>query len=161
MNSNNDIKSDRVLLIDESGEKRGIFLTRDAAKLALEANLDLVEVGSNGDIPVCRIMNLGKFLYQKKKSQKTAHQQKNKEIKISPNIDENDLKIKIDKIAQLIMGGDRVTVMTQFRGRMKAHKNIGLDKIKHIINSTADFSKIDGNIQMNDDSIIVSLLKSK
>jgi translation initiation factor IF-3 len=159
MNVNEEIKSDRIRLIDENGEQRGIFMLRDALKIAAENGLDLVEVGGNNP-PTCKIMDYGKYVYSKKKAQKNSHQQKNKEIKLSPNIDENDLNVKINKIRDIISSGDRVTVIMQFRGRMKMHKEIGIEKVHYIIEKLSDLTKMDGDIQNTNDVCTVSLVRS-
>lgn len=159
MNVNEEIKSDRIRLIDENGEQRGIFMLRDALKIAAENGLDLVEVGGNNP-PTCKIMDYGKYVYSKKKAQKNSHQQKNKEIKLSPNIDENDLNVKINKIRDIISSGDRATVIMQFRGRMKMHKEIGIEKVHYIVEKLSDISKMDGDVQNTHDVCMVSLVRS-
>ena len=160
MNVNTEIKSDRVRLIGEEGEQIGVFLLKDAIKIAEGKSLDLVEVGG-GNPPVCKIMDYGKYLYAKKKAHKNSHQQKNKEIKLSPNIDQNDLNIKINKIREIVSSGNRVTVIMKFKGRLKLYKDIGIKKMEYIINELSGAAKTDGDIQTTYDVSTVSFVRAQ
>jgi translation initiation factor IF-3 len=141
---NEDIRSPRVLLIDEKGEKQGEMPTQAAIDAARDAGLDLVEVSPNTEPPVCKILDYGKlrFLEQKKKAearkkQKTADL---KEIKMRPNIDTHDYEVKTKAITRFFEEGDKVKITLRFRGREMAHQHLGfelLQKVKAEFDETA------------------------
>ena len=141
---NEDIRSPRVLLIDEKGEKQGEMPTQAALDAARDAGLDLVEVSPNTEPPVCKILDYGKlrFLEQKKKAearkkQKTADL---KEIKMRPNIDTHDYEVKTKAITRFFEEGDKVKITLRFRGREMAHQHLGfelLQKVKAEFDETA------------------------
>jgi translation initiation factor IF-3 len=140
---NEDIKSPRVLLIDENGEKQGDMPTVAALEAAREAGLDLVEVSPNADPPVCKILDYGKlrFLEQKKKAearkkQKTADL---KEIKMRPNIDTHDYEVKTRAISRFFEDGDKVKITLRFRGREMAHQHLGMELMQKV---KVDFDEV-------------------
>ncbi len=137
---NQEIRSPRVLLIDESGEKQGEMPTSAALEAAQEAGLDLVEVAPNADPPVCKILDYGKLKYegQKKKSQAKKKQKVAdvKEIKMRPNIDVHDYQVKTKAIRRFFEDGDKVKVTLRFRGREMAHQERGMDLLNRV---KADF----------------------
>lgn len=133
---NEDIRSPRVLLIDENGEKQGEMPTQAALEAAQEAGLDLVEVAPNADPPVCKIMDYGKFRFeeQKKKAaaRKTAKQIELKEIKVRPNIDDHDYDVKVKAMTRFFEEGDKVKVTLRFRGRELAHTHLGMELLERL-----------------------------
>lgn len=133
---NEDIRSPRVLLIDETGEKQGEMPTQAALEAAQEAGLDLVEVAPNAEPPVCKIMDYGKFRFeeQKKKAaaRKTAKQIELKEIKVRPNIDDHDYDVKVKAMTRFFEEGDKVKVTLRFRGRELAHTHLGMELLERV-----------------------------
>jgi len=133
---NEDIRSARVLLIDEAGEKQGEMPTQAALEAAQEAGLDLVEVAPNADPPVCKIMDYGKFRFeeQKKKAaaRKTAKHIELKEIKVRPNIDDHDYDVKMKAMERFFEEGDKVKVTLRFRGRELAHTHLGMELLERV-----------------------------
>jgi translation initiation factor IF-3 len=127
-----------VLVIDETGQKVGIMLTKDAIKLAEERSLDLVEVGGNADPPVTKIMDYGKFVYQKHKQEKESKkkgvgQKSIKEIKFGIKTEEHDLQTKINHIMGFLEDGHKTKVIVMYRGREMAHPELGRELATRVI----------------------------
>jgi translation initiation factor IF-3 len=103
---------------------------------ALAANLDLVEVSPNAAPPVCKIMDYGKFLFEKSKAQKEQKKKQKqiqvKEIKFRPGTDEGDYQVKLRNLRRFLEGGDKAKVTIRFRGREMAHQEIGIDLLKRV-----------------------------
>jgi len=133
-----------VLVIDENGTKVGIMMTRDAIKLAEERSLDLVEVGGTSDPPVTKLMDIGKFLYQKNKQEKESKkksgvgQKSIKEIKVGVKTEEHDLQTKIRHIKEFLEEGHKVKMIVMYRGREMAHPELGRELAKRVVADIAD-----------------------
>ncbi len=127
--------------------------SRDAQLKAKEAGLDLVEISAGANPPVVKIIDWGKYQYQKMKEQakakKKAKSSELKQIRLGLKIGENDLNIKIRKINEFLEDGDRVKVMLVFRGREMAHKEVGIDLMNKIIEKLGDQVIVDGKSQMS------------
>ncbi len=125
-----------VRLIDAEGEQLGVTAISDALTLAAEAGLDLVEISPNAEPPVCRIMDYGKFLYEKSKQQKEQKKKQKqiqvKEIKFRPGTDEGDYQVKLRNLRRFLEGGDKAKVTVRFRGREMAHQEIGIELLERI-----------------------------
>ena len=126
---NEEIKVPKIRFVDQNGEQHGIVPTSFALERAEEADLDLVEVAPNADPPVCRLLDYGKFKYDKakklkdsKKKQKTIQ---NKEVRFRPNIEDHDLNTKLNKAKEFLDDGDRVKLTIMFRGREMAYLDRG------------------------------------
>ena len=124
-------------VIGEDGEQLGIMSSKEALKLAEEAGVDLVKIAPTAKPPVCKIVDYGKFKYEQTRKEKEAKKKQKtveiKEIRLSPNIDTNDLNTKINAARKFIGKGDRVKVTLRFRGREMAHMN----NSKHILDDFA------------------------
>ena len=124
---NEQIRDKEVRVIGENGEQLGIMSAMEAQKLAREAGVDLVKIAPNATPPVCRIVDYGKFKYEQTRREKEAKKKQKvieiKEIRMSPNIDTNDLNTKIGAARKFLKKGDRVKVTIRFRGREMAHMN--------------------------------------
>ena len=124
---NERIRDREVRVISADGEQLGIMSSRDALRLAEEANLDLVKISPNAKPPVCKIIDYGKYKYEKTRKEKDAKRKQHvveiKEIRLSPNIDTNDLDTKINAARKFLTKGNRVKVTLRFRGREMAHMN--------------------------------------
>ena len=122
---NGQIRDKEVRLIGTNGEQLGVMSARDAQKLADEAELDLIKIAPKAQPPVCKIMDYGKFRYEQQKREKEAkkkqHIVETKEIRLSPNVELNDLKTKANNARKFITKGDKVKVTLRFRGREMAH----------------------------------------
>ena len=135
---NEQIRDREVRLIGENGEQLGIMSARDAMKLAKEAELDLVKIAPQAKPPVCKIIDYGKYRYEQARKEKEARKKQKtieiKEIRLSPNIDTNDLNTKINAAKKFLTKGDKVKVTLRFRGREMAHMNAS----KHILDDFAE-----------------------
>ena len=124
---NEQIRDKEVRVIGANNEQLGIMSTAEAMKLAEDAGVDLVKIAPNAAPPVCRIIDYGKFRYEQSRKEKEAKKKQKvieiKEIRMSPNIDTNDLNTKIAAARKFLSKGDRVKVTLRFRGREMAHMN--------------------------------------
>jgi translation initiation factor IF-3 len=131
------ITATQVRLIDQHGKQVGVVDINEAMQKAKEAQLDLVEIHSSVNPPVCRVMDYGKHLFEstKKKGQNKKKQRKSKfrEMKLKPNIDVADLKIKVKKIAEFLTNGDKVKVSLRFRGREIIHNEQGTQLFDRVL----------------------------
>ena len=122
---NEQIRDKEVLLIGENGEKVGIMSPKEALKLAREAELDLVKIAPTAKPPVCKIIDYGKYRYELARKEKEAKKKQKvievKEVRLSPNIDTNDLNTKMSAARKFLEKGDKVKVTLRFRGREMAH----------------------------------------
>ena len=135
---NEQIRDKEVRVIGENGEQLGIMSPKEAMKLAEEAGVDLVKIAPTAKPPVCKIVDYGKFRYEQTRKEKEARKKQRtieiKEIRLSPNIDTNDLNTKINAARKFIGKGDRVKITLRFRGREMAHMN----NSKHILDDFAE-----------------------
>ncbi|MBR2600832.1 translation initiation factor IF-3 [Candidatus Saccharibacteria bacterium] len=137
-------------MIGSNGEQLGIMSSRDAQLLARDQGVDLVEIAPNADPPVVKIIDWGKYQYQKMKEQaknrKKAREKQSelKQMKIGLKISDNDLNIKIRKIRGFIEDGDHVKIMIVFRGREMAHKEIGQELLDKVLEQISDIAVADG-----------------
>lgn len=132
---NEQIRDKEVRLVGEDGEQLGVMSAKDAMKLAKEANLDLVKIAPTAKPPVCKIIDYGKYKYELARKEKEAKKKQKttevKEIRLSPNIDENDLNTKVSQARKFITKGDKVKVALRFRGREMAH----MGSSRHILDT--------------------------
>ena len=122
---NEQIKDKEVRLIGEEGEQLGIVAGKEALRMAKEVNLDLVKIAPSAKPPVCKIIDYGKFKYEQTRKDKEAKKKQKvtevKEIRFSPNIDDNDLNTKAIMARKFLVKGDKIKVTLRFRGREMAH----------------------------------------
>ena len=138
---NERIRDKEVRLIGQDGEQLGIMSARDAMKLAREADLDLVKIAPGAKPPVCKIIDYGKYRYEMARKEKEAKKKQKtvevKEVRMSPNIDANDLNTKVNNAKKFILKGNKVKVTLRFRGREMAH----MSSSKHVLDDFADMLK--------------------
>lgn len=129
------------MLIDQDGNNLGVVSNVIAKKMALEAKLDLVEVAPKARPPVCKIMDYGKYKYEKgiKEKKQKPKSGKLKIIRLSPGIGENDIETKIKSIKKFLEEGSKVSLQLRYKGREKAHKDVGYDTIDKILKGLSDF----------------------
>ena len=154
-------------LIDDTGAMVGVILTQDALKMAEERSLDLVEVASTASPPVCRMMDFGQYKYEITKKLKEAKKKqkitKLKEVKVRPKTDEGDLQTKCNRIRDFLGDGDKVKVSVFFKGRERAHMEIGfkvVERMKVILSEEIDIEK-DASIEGNTITMILQSPKKK
>ena len=138
---NEQIRDKEVRLISEDGEQLGIMSSREAMKLAQEADLDLVKIAPTAKPPVCKIIDYGKYKYELTRKEKEAKKKQKtvdvKEVRLSPNIESNDLNTKVNNAKKFIEKGNKVKVTLRFRGREMAH----MQSSKHILDDFAELLK--------------------
>ena len=134
---NEQIRDREVRVISEAGEQLGIMSAREAMKLAEEAQLDLVKIAPKAQPPVCKIIDYGKYKYELARKEKEARKKQKtvevKEVRLSPNIDTNDLNTKVNNAKKFLAKGNKVKVTLRFRGREMAH----VQQSKHILDDVA------------------------
>ena len=135
---NEQIRDREVRLIGEDGQVVGIMSSKEALKIAKEAELDLVKIAPQAKPPVCKIVDYGKYRYEMARKEKEAKKKQKtmeiKEVRFSPNIDTNDLNTKINMARKFISHGDKVKVTLRFRGRELAH----VEQTKGILDEFAE-----------------------
>ncbi len=134
---NEQIRDREVRVIGENGQQLGIMSAKEAMKLAQEAELDLVKIAPTAKPPVCKIIDYGKYRYELTRKEKEARKKQKvvelKEVRLSPNIDANDLNTKMNAARKFISKGNKVKVTLRFRGREMAH----MQSSKHILDDIA------------------------
>lgn len=144
---NRDIRARDVRVIDDAGEQLGIMLTRDALAIAQEREMDLVEVAPNANPPVCRLMDYGKFLYEKQKrereSRKAQKQIEIKEVRLRPKTGEHDIQVVLTKSRKFLAEGNKVKVTIRFRGREIVHRDVALTLMQRVAKDLAPSSIVE------------------
>ena len=131
-------------LIDENGVQVGVISKEEALTRAKSAELDLVEVAPDANPPVCRIMNYGKFKYkQKKKMHQKQHVVQLKELRLRPKTGEHDIQTKIRQARKFLENKDRVLINMMFKGRERAHAELGDEILKQIAAALEDIAKVE------------------
>ena len=146
-------------VIDKSGEQLGILSIRDALAIATEKELDLVEVAPNADPPVCRLMDYGKYLFEKQKrereSRKAQKQIEVKELRLRPKTDEHDVQVVINRIRKFTKEGAKVRVRIRFRGREMQHPEVARVLLERVANDTADVATVESMPAFDGNSMIM------
>ena len=144
---NEDIRDKEIRLIGENGEQLGLMSARDAMKMAEDAGLDLVKIAPTAKPPVCKIVDYGKYKYEQIRKEKEAKKKQKvieiKEIRLSPNIDTNDLNTKINAARKFLTKGDKVKITLRFRGREMAHMNSSRHILDDFAQSLSDISVVE------------------
>ena len=141
---NEQIRIPQIRLIDAEGEQVGVVETKNAQTMAEEAGLDLVEVAPNARPPVCRIMDYGKYKYdRKKKNTQHTHTTKTKEIRLRPKTGQHDIDFKVRKAKGFLEHKDKVQVSVIFRGREMAHIEEGRKVMDSVIEQLSEIGKIE------------------
>jgi translation initiation factor IF-3 len=147
---NNHIRISQVRVISEDGEQLGIIPTEQALARARDVGLDLVEVAPNEKPPVCRIMDYGKYKYEKSKKrhgQSASHHGKTKEIRLRPKTGEHDIGFKVKQAVGFLKHKDKVQVSVIFRGREMAHVEEGRRVMENVIKELLEFGKLESTPQ--------------
>lgn len=161
---NRAIRVREVRLIGADGEQLGIMPTREALSIAEENELDLVEVAPNADPPVCRLMDYGKYLYEKQKrereSRKAQKQIEIKEVRLRPKTDEHDIQVVLSKIRKFAKEGAKIRVRIRFRGREIFHPEVAQDLMARVAGDVEDVVTIEGRPQLDGRSMVMLLAPS-
>lgn len=144
---NENISAPEVRLIGKEGEQIGVVPIDEAQKLALEAELDLVEIVPTADPPVCRIMNYGKFLFEESKKRHSAKKKQKqiqiKEVKFRPGTEEGDYQVKLRNLTRFLSEGDKAKITLRYRGREMAHQELGVKLLKRIESDLAEIGVVE------------------
>lgn len=136
-----------VRVVAEDGEPLGVMDTRDAIQKARDMGLDLVEIATNADPPVCKIIDYGKFLYEQKKKQHEAKKKQVnvtvKEVKFRPATDEHDYSYRLKRCREWIEDGDKVRAAIAFRGREMSHRELGQKILQRLHADMADIAEVE------------------
>ena len=162
---NEQIRDREIRLIGEDGEQLGIMSTRDAMKLAREANLDLVKIAPTAKPPVCKIIDYGKYRYEQARREKEARKKQKtievKEVRLSPNIDTNDLNTKVNQARKSVSSGNKVKVAVRFRGRELAHTAVGKTILEDFAQKLSDIAVIDKPAKLEGKSMVMFLVEKR
>jgi translation initiation factor IF-3 len=154
-----------VRLIDATGENIGVVSTEEAFRLAREADLDLVEVAPNADPPVCRVMDYGKFLYERTKKEREARKAQVKveikEIRLRPKTTEHHRGFKVRDARRWLGNGMKVKVRIRFRGREITYPEIALNDLKDIAEELSDVAVVEQNPSLEGNSMMMVLEPTK
>ena len=160
---NEQIKANKVQVIDEQGEKRGVMGIHDALDLAYEKKLDLVLVAPNAEIPVCKIMNYGKYKFEQSKKEKEAKKKQKifeiKEIRITPNIEQHDFEFKLKNAQKFIEDGNKVKITVRFRGREMNYLKLGEQVLNNFIEELAEISTVEKKPLLEGKNMFIILAK--
>lgn len=162
---NDQIRVKEVRLIDEDGVQRGVVSIEEAKAAADEAGIDLVLIAPQADPPVCKIIDFGKFRYEQSRKEKEAKKKQKtieiKEIRLSPNIDVNDVKTKANMARKFIEKGDKVKVTLRFRGREMAH----MQEKRHVLDDFAEMleevASVEKEPKVEGRNMVMFLVKKK
>ena len=162
---NEQIRDKEVRLIGSDGEQLGIMTAKDAMKLAREAELDIVKIAPNAKPPVCKIIDYGKYRYELARKEKEAKKKQKtidiKEVRLSPNIDTNDLNTKVNQARKFLAKGDKVKVTLRFRGRELAHVNQSKVILDDFAEKLSDVAVVDKPAKFEGRSMIMFLTEKR
>lgn len=152
-------------LIGPDGEQVGVVSSREAQKIADDAGLDLVKIAPNAKPPVCKVIDYGKYRYELARKEKDAKKKQKtvelKEIRLSPNIDTNDLNTKMNAARKFLSKGNKVKVTLRFRGREMAHMNSSKHILDDIAESLSDIAVVEKAPKVEGRSIGLVLAEKK
>jgi translation initiation factor IF-3 len=144
---NEEITVKEVRLTGLDGEQIGIVSIREALAVAEEAGVDLVEISPNAEPPVCRVMDYGKFLFEKSKQTKEQKKKQKqiqiKEIKFRPGTDEGDYQVKLRSLIKFLEAGDKAKITLRFRGREMAHTDLAIELLNRIKDDLQEVSQVE------------------
>jgi translation initiation factor IF-3 len=161
---NSEIRAPKVRVIDKTGEQLGILAIREALAIASQKQLDLVEVAPNADPPVCRLMDYGKYLYDKQKREREARKAQKqievKELRLRPKTDEHDIQVIVKKIRKFTEEGAKTRVRIRFRGREMQHPDVGRDLLERVAKDVADVTVVESMPLLDGSSMVMVLAPS-
>ena len=162
---NEQIRDKEVRVVSETGEQLGIMSAKDAQKLADEQGVDLIKIAPTAKPPVCKIMDYGKFRYEQTRREKEAKKKQRtidvKEVRLSPNIDDNDLNTKANMARKFLTKGDKVKVTLRFRGRELAHTDNGKAILNSFAEMLSDVAVVDKPAKFEGRSMIMFLAEKR
>ena len=162
---NENITAREVRLIGAEGEQIGIVSIQEALAAAEEARLDLVEISPDAEPPVCRVMDYGKHIFEKKKQQAAARKNQKqiqiKEVKFRPGTEEGDYKVKLRNLIKFLSEGDKAKVSLRFRGREMAHQELGMELLKRVEADLIEYGTVEQHPKMEGRQLMMVLAPKK
>ncbi len=162
---NEQIRDKEVRVISETGEQLGVMTSKEAMKLAEEAGVDLIKIAPTAKPPVCKIMDFGKYRYEQARREKEAKKKQKtievKEVRLSPNIDTNDLNTKVNMARKFLTKGDKVKVTLRFRGRELAHVNTSKTILDEFAEALSDVAVVEKPAKFEGRSMIMFLAEKR
>lgn len=158
--TNEAIRAEEVRLIDESGKQVGVVPLSQALAIARERDLDVVEVAPQAVPPVCRLMDYGKYIYERAKREKEARKAQRveiKEIRLRPKTGHHDRNLKVKRIRDFLTKGHKVKVRVLFRGRERSHPEIGRDMLQRLAEELQDMASVEHHPRMDGRSMLMIL----
>ena len=144
---NSQIKNEEVRVLMDDGEQLGVMKTVEAIDLAKNRKMDLVEIASSNNPPVCKIIDYGKFKYQEQKKKNEAKKKQKtietKEIKIRPGTGDHDYQVKIRNAQKFLKEGNRVKFSLRFKGREMEHSNLGINMLKRVKSDLLELIRVE------------------
>lgn len=162
---NENITAREVRLIGADGEQIGIVSIQEALAAAEDVKLDLVEISPDAAPPVCRIMDYGKHIFEKKKQQAAARKNQKqiqiKEIKFRPGTEEGDYQVKLRNLIRFLSEGDKAKVSLRFRGREMAHQELGMELLKRVENDLLEYGTVEQHPKMEGRQLMMVIAPKK
>lgn len=162
---NEQIKDKEVRVIGADGDQLGIMSAKEALELAANAELDLIKIAPTAKPPVCKIADFGKYRYEQARREKEAKKKQKvteiKEIRITPNIDTNDLNTKVNQAKKFLSKGDRVKVTLRFRGREMAHMQTSKVILDTFFEKLEDVAVIEKPAKLEGRSMVMFLVEKR
>ncbi len=158
---NREIRAQQVRVIDEEGTMLGVMTVPEALRMAEDRGLDLLEIAPTASPPTCKIMDYGKWKYEKKKQATAARKKQTvvtiKEIQMRPRTDQHDFETKMNHARRFLLDGDKVKVSLRFMGREMAHQELGIEVMKKAIDFVNDLAMVESQPKMEGKSMFLML----
>lgn len=162
---NEEIREREIRVIAHDGEQLGVIATKEALRIAEEKELDLVMISPGANPPVCKIMDLGKFIYEQSKKEKESKKKQKvinlKEIRVSPKIEEHDISIKANNAYKFLEDGDKVKITVRFRGREAEYSHVGRKILDNFYSRLEDICVIEKAAKLEGRNMIMILAPKK
>lgn len=162
---NENITASEVRLIGAEGEQIGIVSIQEAMAAAEEAKMDLVEISPDAEPPVCRVMDYGKHIFEKKKQQAVARKNQKqiqiKEIKFRPGTEDGDYQVKLRNLIRFLSDGDKAKVSLRFRGREMAHQELGMELLKRVEQDLLEYGTVEQYPKMEGRQLMMVIAPKK
>ncbi len=162
---NENITASEVRLIGAEGEQIGIVSLQEAMAAAEEAKMDLVEISPDAEPPVCRVMDYGKHIFEKKKQQAVARKNQKqiqiKEIKFRPGTEDGDYKVKLRNLIRFLSDGDKAKVSLRFRGREMAHQELGMELLQRVEKDLLEYGTVEQHPKMEGRQLMMVIAPKK
>jgi translation initiation factor IF-3 len=158
---NEAIRAREVRVIDDAGQQLGVLTVREALEVARTRGLDLVEVAPNAEPPVCRVLDFGKFMYERAKKEKEARRAQKqievKEVRMRPKTGEHDIDYKVRDARRFLTTGNKVKIRVRFRGREITHPEVARDMLERVATALADISMVEQRPAAEGNSLLMVL----